>query len=98
MHYALARTDSDASYQVYGKGDNAAEAEHDASRNIAGRWDADALTSNLLVLTREEAEQRGFVKPGAPVIWHDDDRHYVVEDHGRYHPLKIEQKIRNIAR
>ena len=98
MHYALTRYSLESPYQVYGKGDDAAEAERDAAPNIAAALDADVLRANLILLTREESEHQGYVTPGAPVIWHDELRHYKVEAHNRYRPLGIEQKIRDIAR
>lgn len=98
MHYALTRYESDTPYQVYGKGDAATAAEHDAARNIEGALDADLLRANLIVLTREESEHQGYVTPGAPVIWHDERRRYRVEAHDPYRPRAIEQMIRDIAR
>lgn len=98
MHYALTRYDLDSPYQVYGKGDDAAQAERDATSNIETAFDADLLRQNLIVLTREESEHQGYVVPGAPVIWHDELRHYRVEDHGPYRPRGIEQRIRDRAR
>ncbi len=100
MHYALSRLYGEAPYQVYGKGDDAAEAEADAARNIeeAPAEEATALRANLVVMTREESEQRGYVVPGAPVIWYDHLRRYRVEDHGRYKPVKIERRLRHMLR
>src|SRR6266508_3293367 len=98
MHYALTRYDVQSPYQVYGKGDDVTEAELDARNNIIGALDADLLARNLIILTREESEHQGYVTPGAPVIWHDELRHYRVEDHGPYRPRGIEQKLRDMMK
>lgn len=97
MHYALSRVTEEGTYAVYGKGDDAAEAEHDAARNIGDdRADAPPLRENLIVVTREEAEQQGYVKPGAPVIWYDNLRRYNVEDHGPFHPSALQRRLQNM--
>jgi hypothetical protein len=96
MHYALTRDDAELPYRVFGKGDDAAEAEADAGRNIQTRVaDAPFLRANLIVLSREEAEQQGYVKPGAPVIWHDNLGRYAVEDHGPFHPSKLQRRLQD---
>src|ERR687894_1202428 len=97
MHYALSRVTDEGPYAVYGKGGDAAEAEHDALHNIGDdRGDATVLRENLIVATREEAEQQGFVKPGAPVIWYDNFRRYNVEDHGPFHPSAVQRRLQNM--
>ena len=97
MHYAVSRVTDDESYAVYGKGDDPAEAEHDAVRNIGDdRGDAAFLRENLTVVTREEAEQRGYVKPGAPVIWYDNLRRYKVEDHGPFRSSAVQRRLQNM--
>jgi hypothetical protein len=100
MHYALSRLYDQSSYHVYGKGDDAAEAEADAARNIeeAPAEEAAALRANIVVMTREESEQRGYVARGAPVIWYDYLRRYRVEDHGPSKPLAIEHRMRHMLR
>jgi hypothetical protein len=100
MHYALSRLYDESPYHVYGKGDDPAEAEADAARNIeeAPAEEAAALRVNLVVMTREESEQRGYVVPGAPVIWYDYLRRYRVEDHGPYRPRGIERRLRHMLR
>jgi len=82
FYYALSAMDPTAKYAVYGKGDDAEQAQADALHNIGDDDpDAAALRANLNVLTRVEAEERGFIPAGAPVIWYDHLRHYHVEDH-----------------
>ena len=99
MYYAMSRVDDDSPYHIYGKGDDAAAAEEEAARNLReDSEEAPALRRNLIVLTREEAEERGYVPRGAPVIWHDERRRYRVEDHGRYRPLPGERLARGIFR
>ena len=99
MHYALSRLDADDPDLVYGKGDDAAEAEADAHRTIReDREDAPLLRRNLLVVTREEAEQAGYIVPGAPVIWYDHLGRYRVEDQDPYRPNPIERRLRGILR
>ncbi|MGD9894367.1 MAG: hypothetical protein AB7R89_26975 [Dehalococcoidia bacterium] len=96
MHYALTRDAPESSYAVYGKGDDAAEAEQDASRNIHTELgDIPLLIENLIVVTREEAEHQGYVKPGAPVIWHDNLGRYAVEDHGPFHSSKLQRRLQD---
>jgi hypothetical protein len=96
MHYALTRDDAEQPYLVYGKGDDAAEAEQDAARNIRDDLaDAALLRGNLIVVSREEAEQQGYVKPGAPVIWHDNLGYYIVEDHGPFHTSKLQRLLQD---
>lgn len=96
MHYALTRDDAELPYLVYGKGDDAAEAEQDAARNIDVALDGAApLRANLIVVSREEAEQQGYVKPGAPVIWHDNLGRYYVEDHGPFHSSKLQRRLQD---
>jgi hypothetical protein len=97
MHYALTRMNAQTSYQIYGKGDDASTAEKDARHNIREyAADSDALGQHLIVVSREEAEERGLLKPVAPVIWHDELGRYCIEEHDRYHPLPGEQKLRNV--
>jgi len=99
MHYALSRLDDDAPYLVYGKGDDAAAAEQDAHRNLReDRDDAPALRHNLIVLTREECEAKGYIVPGAPVIWYDHLARYQVEDQDPFKPLAIERRLRDVLR
>lgn len=95
MHYALTRATPESTYAVYGKGNDAGLATDDAGRNIGDRSDAAVLQENLIVVTREEAEQQGYVKPGAPVIWHDNLGRYEVEDHGPFHPSAIQRRLQN---
>lgn len=96
MHYALTRDDAELPYLVYGKGDDAAGAEADAGRNIqTGFAHATLLRANLIVVTREEAEQQGYVNPGAPVIWHDNLGRYAVEDHGPFHSSKLQRRMQD---
>lgn len=97
MHYALTRMNPQSPYHIYGKGDDAAAAEEDARHNIKEyAADSPALREQLIVLSREEAEERGLLKPAAPVIWHDELGRYRIEEHDRYHPLPGEQKLRDI--
>lgn len=80
--YALSRLYPDAPYVIYGKGVDAESAEADATRNISDDDpDAAALRANLTVVGRSEAESRGLVKGGAPVVWYAHLHHYVTEDH-----------------
>jgi hypothetical protein len=96
MYYALTRDDPESPYQVYGKGDDAAEAEAEAARLIRDRAaDRDRLAENLITASREEAEQLGYVEPGAPVIWYDHLGHYRVEDHGPFHPPALQRRLQN---
>jgi hypothetical protein len=96
MHYALTRDTPESPYAIFGKGDDAAEAEQDASRNIqAELGDIPLLLENVIVVSREEAEQQGYVKPGAPVIWHDNLGHYAVEDHGPFHSSKLQRRLQD---
>lgn len=82
MDYAITAVDPAAGYQIYGKGHNAEEALADAGQNIAvDDPNAAALRANLTVVTRAEAEERGVIPAGAPVIWYADLGHYHVEDH-----------------
>jgi hypothetical protein len=82
FYYALSAVDPRAGFAVYGKGDDAEQAQADALHNIGDdNPDAAALRANLMVLTRAEAEERGLIPPGAPVIWYDHLRRYHVEDH-----------------
>jgi hypothetical protein len=99
MYYALSRTDADAPYRVYGKGDEPIAAEQDARRNLdEDREDAPLLQRNLIVLTREESEEKGYVVPGAPVIWYDHLGRYRVEDQDPYKPRSIERRLRDKLR
>lgn len=96
MHYALTRDTLESPYTVYGKGDDAAEAEQDAARNIRDDLaDAALLRENLIVVTREEAEQQGYVTPGAPVIWYDHLGRYRVEDHGPFHASALQRRLQD---
>jgi|SRR5215211_2019082 hypothetical protein len=97
MYYALSRLDDDSPYHVYGKGEDPAEAEADARRNLTEDRDNHApLARHLIVMTREEAEEKGYVVPGAPVIWYDHLGRYRVEDMGPYKPLGIEKRLRDV--
>ncbi|MGH2584571.1 MAG: hypothetical protein ACRDJE_06625 [Dehalococcoidia bacterium] len=97
MHYALTRTNAQSPYHIYGKGDDATEAEKDARDHIREyAADSPPLREYLIVVSREEAEERGLLKPAAPVIWHDELGRYRIEEHDRYHPLPGEQRLRNI--
>ena len=99
MYYALSTDDPETGYHIYGKGDDAAQAETDAARHIHDDLEnADVLRRNLTVITREEAEERGVAQPGAPVIWYDRLSRYRVEAHGPYRPLPGEQMARSILR
>jgi hypothetical protein len=96
MHYALTRDDAELPYLIYGKGDDAAEAEADAERNMqADITGAALLRANVIVVSREEAEQQGYVKSGAPVIWHDNLGRYFVEDHGPFHSSKLQRRLQD---
>jgi len=81
--YAVTRVDEDAPYAIYGKGEDAAQALADAAARI-GSDDADApsLRRNLTAMTPADVVDAGIAMPGQPVIWHNDLRHFVVEDHG----------------
>lgn len=97
MHYALTRDAPESPYAVYGKGDDTVEAERDAVRNIRDdRGDVAILRQNLIVVSRDEAEQQGFVKPGAPVIWYDNLGRYEVEDHGPFHTSALQRRLQNL--
>jgi hypothetical protein len=99
MHYALSRLDDAAPFLVFGKGDDPALAEQDALRNLReDRDDAAALRRNLIVLSREECEENGYIVPGAPVIWYDHLGRYQVEDQDPFKPRAIEQRLRNVLR
>jgi hypothetical protein len=99
MHYALSRLDDDALYLVYGKGDDPALAEQDALHNLRDdRDDTPTLRRNLIVLSREECEEQGYVVLGAPVIWYDHLGHYRVEDQDPFKPRAIEQRLHNVLR
>jgi hypothetical protein len=96
MHYALTRDDAELPYLIYGKGDDATEAEADATHNIRDDLtDAALLRANVIVVSRDEAEQQGYVTPGAPVIWHDNLGHYFVEDHGPFHSSKLQRRLQD---
>lgn len=82
VFYAMSAIRSDAPSEVYGKGDTAEEAQADALAHIRDDDpNAAALREHLTVLTRTEAEERGLIKPGAPVIWYSHLGRYHVEDH-----------------
>jgi hypothetical protein len=82
FYYALSAVDPAAKFEVYGKGDDAEQAQADALRTIgAGNPDGAALRTNLTTMTRAEAEERGLIPTGAPVIWYDHLGRYRVEDH-----------------
>ncbi len=98
MYYAISTVDPETGYWIYGKGDEPAQAEADAAEHLDGVENAALLRQNLTVISREEAEQRGIATPGAPVIWYDRLGHYRIEDHGLYHPLGIEQRLRSVLR
>ena len=99
MYYALSTDDPDSPYHIYGKGDDPAQAEADAAAHIDDeRENAAILRRNLIVITREEAEERGRAKHGPPVIWSRHLGRYRVEDHGPYRPLPGERMARNILR
>jgi hypothetical protein len=99
MYYALSRPDPDSPYLVYGKGDEPGAAEQDARRNLGDvRDDAPTLGQNLIVLTREESEEKGYVVAGAPVIWYDHLGRYRVEDQDPYAPRSIERRLRDRLR
>jgi hypothetical protein len=82
FYYALSTVDPVAKFEVYGKGDDAEQAQADALHNIGDdNPNAATLRANLTVITRAEAEERGLIPPGAPVIWYDHLRRYRAEDH-----------------
>ncbi len=98
MHYAISTDDPDAGYHIYGKGDDAAQAEANAAEHLDGLENAALIRQNMTVISDEEAEQRGIATKGAPVIWYDRLGRYRVEDHGPYRPLAIEKRVRSILR
>ena len=81
FYYALSAADPATTFVVYGKGDDAEQAQADALHNIGDDPEAAALRANLTVITRAESEERGLLPSGAPVIWYDHLRRYRVEDH-----------------
>lgn len=82
INYAISRREADGDYLIFGKGDGAAAAEAEGDANVqSDDPDAAALRRNMIVVSRAEAEERGLVAKGAPVIWHAESRRYVVESH-----------------
>ena len=99
VYYAISSVDPESGWHIYGKGDDAEAAEAQAAQNIRNDDpDAPALRRNLTMVSRADAEARGIVPPGAPVVWYAGLRRYRVEDHGRFKPLPGEQRLREILR
>lgn len=77
FYYALSRPDAESHYHVYGKGDNAGEAETEAVVTFAlHEHEAESLRANAVVATREEAEGRGLIPRGASVVWYEHLKRY----------------------
>lgn len=79
VYYAISG-DQDDGYYIYGKGDSEDEAQEDAVENLDdGDPKSAALRERMIVIGRDEAEQRGIVPRTASVIWYAHLNRYQVD-------------------
>jgi hypothetical protein len=80
--YALSSLDPEKYlYEVLGKGVLSSWGVSDGRARVPEGPEAEALRRHLFVLERAEAEERGLIPRGAPVIWYARLGYYRAEEH-----------------